>query len=190
MTKREIRKIELEKRIQLPPEELQGRSLQIAEKFTHFAYPTHLEYLLSYYPLRERNEFDVSLCERILKEKWSAIQIAWPKITPDTTLMEAHLVEKSKLFIKNKFNILEPLDGDVVSPPLIDIIFVPLVAFDNRGFRVGYGRGFYDRFLPGCRPDVIKIGFSFFQPVDGIDDINEFDVPLNLCITPTGIYEF
>ena len=96
----------------------------------------------------------------------------------------------NKLFIKNRFNILEPLNGDVIPPEMLDLIFVPLLAFDRKGFRVGYGRGFYDRYLPACRRDVVKVGFSFFDPVDKIDDINEFDVPLNLCITPTCIYEF
>ena len=125
-----------------------------------------------------------------LKETNGSIKVAWPKIAFPTSTMEAHLIEQNKLFIKNKFNILEPLDGDIVPPDLLDIIFVPLIAFDNKGFRVGYGRGFYDRYLPACRPNAIKIGFSFFEAVDRIDDINEFDVPLNLCITPTCIYEF
>ena len=189
MTKKEIRKIELEKRIQLSPEELQSKTGLITQKFSQFEYPSS-QYLLSYYPLKERNEFDVSLCENILKEKNPSIQVAWPKITLDTTTMEAHLIENNKLFIKNKFNILEPLDGDIISQENVDIVFVPLIAFDRNGFRVGYGKGFYDRYLPGCRRDVLKIGFSFFEAVDRIDDINEFDVPLNLCITPTGIYEF
>ena len=70
------------------------------------------------------------------------------------------------------------------------MVFVPMVAFDMKGYRVGYGKGFYDRYLPRCRPDVIKIGFSFFDPVDNIKDIADFDVPLNFCITPSRIYEF
>ncbi|HKH63539.1 MAG TPA: 5-formyltetrahydrofolate cyclo-ligase, partial [Flavitalea sp.] len=116
--------------------------------------------------------------------------IAWPRIALHSTGMDAHLIEENKLFIKNKFNILEPLDGELIVPEVLDVIFVPLIAFNRNGFRVGYGRGFYDRYLPGCRSDVIKVGFSFFDAVDRIDDINEFDVPLNLCITPTCIYEF
>jgi 5-formyltetrahydrofolate cyclo-ligase len=68
--------------------------------------------------------------------------------------------------------------------------FVPLVAFDRKGFRIGYGKGYYDRYLKRCRPSIPMIGFSFFDPVERIRDINEFDVPLSLCITPSGIYEF
>jgi 5-formyltetrahydrofolate cyclo-ligase len=189
MKKSEIRKIELKKRIQLSKEEMQEMTNSIVNQF-HNLQLQSINYLLSYYPLKERNEFDVSICEKTVKGKHPSVKIAWPKIVNKASLMEAHLVGHEKLFIKNKFNILEPLDGDVVTPELFDIVFVPLIAFDMKGYRVGYGKGFYDRFLPGCRSDVAKIGFSFFEAVDEIEDIDEFDVPLNLCITPTCIYEF
>jgi 5-formyltetrahydrofolate cyclo-ligase len=67
---------------------------------------------------------------------------------------------------------------------------VPLVIVDSGGNRIGYGKGFYDRYLSSCRTETVKIGFSFFEPVGLIKDINQFDVPLNLCITPLRIYEF
>ena len=190
MTKKDIRKIELEKRIRLSPQELHDKTGLIVSQFKNWTHPSAVEVLLSYYPLKERNEFDVSICEQVIKEKIPLVKVAWPKITLNNYSMEAHLIERNKLFIKNKFNILEPLDGDVVPAESIDIVFVPLIAFDKKGFRIGYGRGFYDRYLPGCRVNVVKIGFSFFDAIDKIDDINEFDVPLNLCITPTWIYEF
>ena len=189
MTKREIRKIELEKRLHLSDEEVTHKTLLIARQFQELHY-TAINYLLSYYPLRERNEFDVSVCEKSVKARFPSVQIAWPKMILNSSNMEAHLTDNHKLFIKNKFNILEPLNGEAVPPELIDMIFVPQIAFSRKGFRVGYGRGFYDRYLPFCRTDVVKIGFSFFDPVEEIDDINEFDVPLNLCITPTCTYEF
>jgi 5-formyltetrahydrofolate cyclo-ligase len=55
---------------------------------------------------------------------------------------------------------------------------------------VGYGKGCYDRFLALCRPDIIKIGFSYFEPINEISDTDKFDIPLNYCITPERIYEF
>jgi 5-formyltetrahydrofolate cyclo-ligase len=65
-----------------------------------------------------------------------------------------------------------------------------LLAFDTRGYRVGYGKGYYDRFLTECRPDVIKVGLSFFEPEKQIDDINRFDIPLNYCVTPQQVFQF
>jgi 5-formyltetrahydrofolate cyclo-ligase len=188
MTKKEIRRFELQKRIQLTAQELENKTEEIILQFNNLTLPT-VNYLLSYHPLKEHNEFNVATCDQIIREKYPAVNIAWPRILFNTA-MEAVLAEKDKLFIKNKYNILEPVDGTFVSPHLIDIIFVPLVSFDKNGYRVGYGKGFYDRYLPLCREDTLKIGFSFFEARDKIDDINEFDVPLNLCITPTCIYEF
>jgi len=150
----------------------------------------NLYYLLSYYPLIERNEFDVTECQNILQAKIPRVKIAWPKILGDGVSMEAHLLSDNQHFEKNIYNIPEPVEGTVLEPAHIDVVFVPLLAFDKKGFRVGYGKGFYDRYLPLCRPNLIKIGFSFFEAVDRIADINEFDVPLNYCITPIRLYEF
>jgi len=77
-----------------------------------------------------------------------------------------------------------------VSESEIDLIFVPLLAFDETGNRVGYGKGFYDKFLTKCRPDAIKVGLSYFEAIDRISDSEQFDIPLNYCITPQRIYEF
>jgi len=70
------------------------------------------------------------------------------------------------------------------------LALIPLLAFDQHGYRVGYGKGYYDKFLSQCREDVVKIGLSFFEPVDNIDDINQFDISLNYCVTPQQVYEF
>ena len=64
------------------------------------------------------------------------------------------------------------------------------VAFDEKGFRIGYGKGFYDKYLADCSIDCLKVGFCYFEPVDSIEDSKEFDVPLNLCITPQNVYVF
>jgi 5-formyltetrahydrofolate cyclo-ligase len=69
-------------------------------------------------------------------------------------------------------------------------VFIPLLAFDKSGHRVGYGAGYYDRFLSKCKPDCLKVGLSFFEPVDEISDADEFDVKLNHCVTPSKIWTF
>jgi 5-formyltetrahydrofolate cyclo-ligase len=71
----------------------------------------------------------------------------------------------------------------------IDLVIVPLLAFDKYGNRVGYGKGFYDRFLSKCRSNVIKVGVSFFEPADRITDINPLDIRLDYCITPTRVWK-
>ena len=70
------------------------------------------------------------------------------------------------------------------------MVFVPLLTFDRDGYRIGYGKGFYDKYLAGCREDCIKAGFSYFEPIDSIEDLHEFDISLDLCITPQNVYVF
>ncbi len=91
---------------------------------------------------------------------------------------------------KNEYNIPEPIDGIEVPTSKIEVVFVPLLAFDKAGHRAGYGKGFYDKFLSECKPETIKIGLSFFEAEAVIDDVFENDVKLDYCVTPNGIYQF
>jgi len=100
------------------------------------------------------------------------------------------LADDATRFLQNGFGTHEPETGEILSPDTIDIIFVPLLCFDKKGYRVGYGKGYYDRYLAACKPDCIRVGFSYFEPIDEIPDKHEFDVPLSLCMTPQSIYVF
>lgn len=91
---------------------------------------------------------------------------------------------------KNHYNIPEPMDGIEISNNKIEVIFIPLLAFDTLGNRVGYGKGFYDRFLSECNPETIKIGLSFFEAEDNIEDVFKSDVKLDFCVTPNKTYSF
>lgn len=91
---------------------------------------------------------------------------------------------------ESKYGIPEPLHGNIIAPEEIDLVFVPLLAFDTTGNRVGYGAGFYDRFLTNCRKDILKVGLAISKPIDSIIGTNEFDIPLDLCITHEKLYDF
>ena len=189
MLKKSIRELYLKKRLSLTDSDWIGQSNCIVSNFKTVGLEP-IKCLLSYSTLIDRKEFDITPCVAIIKSTCPEVEIGWPRIEPDLLSMEAHQVSEDGLFAKNKFNILEPINGKIIIPESIDAAFVPLVAFDNRGYRVGYGKGYYDRYLKRCRANLVKIGFSFFEPIDQIKDINHFDVPLDLCITPSRIYEF
>ena len=102
-----------------------------------------------------------------------------------------HFMFTSKDHLKlNSWGIMEPIEGENIKPTEIDMVIVPLLAFDKKGNRLGYGGGFYDRFLSQCRPDVMKIGLSFFSPEEEDLPNEDTDIPLNFCVTPSKIYEF
>ena len=101
----------------------------------------------------------------------------------DNTLSHFYLEEDTVLSL-NKFGVLEPVAAELVEENKLDLIFIPMLISDDKKFRVGYGKGFYDRFLSNCRKDAKFIGLNFFPPITAIEDKNEFDIPLHQVIYP------
>ena len=146
--------------------------------------------LFSYWPMEHHSEPNVELMARFLRFMIPEIQIAYPVINNIEVSMKAILTDEHTDFKMNEWGMTEPIGNDEILSQQLDLIFIPLLAFDNKGFRVGYGKGYYDRYLANCKKEAVKIGFSYFEPIDQISDTNQFDVPLNYCITPQHIYEF
>ena len=135
----------------------------------------------------EKKEIHTDPLISLLREKNKTIVV--PKIAGNSNLQHFELQKDSKL-LKNKWGIPEPSGGTTVNEELIEVVFIPLLAFDKQGHRVGYGKGYYDKFLERCRTDVIKIGLSLFEATENISDISEMDMALDHCVTPLKIYSF
>ena len=90
----------------------------------------------------------------------------------------------------NNFGIREPISSIQNDPDILEVIIIPLLIFDRNGNRVGYGGGYYDRFLANTGVNVLKIGLSLFDPVDKIQDIEKHDISLDYIITPKQVYDF
>jgi 5-formyltetrahydrofolate cyclo-ligase len=189
MVKSRIRQEYLAMRNNLDAHEQKTLEEKIVEQFGSLSLQG-ISHLLSYYPIPSRKEFNATVCENLLKLENPSLHIYWPRLNEADKTMEAVEINKETQLIKNKYDIFEPAGTIYAQPQIIDAVFVPLIAFDTKGFRVGYGKGYYDRYLKRCAQDVVKIGFSYFDAIDAIEDINEFDVPLNYCITPMRVYEF
>lgn len=147
-------------------------------------------FLLSYWPIEDNHEPNTHLFTDYFEFRNPDLIVCYPKTDFEKHSMVAVQSNDDTRFRKNRYNIYEPESGDFVEPQGMDIVFVPILAFDRKGYRVGYGKGFYDRYLQQCRKDCIKIAFSYFDPIPSIDDPHEFDVPLDLCVTPTTVYAF
>ncbi|MCG9792012.1 5-formyltetrahydrofolate cyclo-ligase [Flavobacterium algicola] len=174
-------------RLALSTEEVEERSLAIANQLITFPI-WDKTYFHIFLPIAEYNEVDTELILHLLSGKDKEIVIS--KADFDSRIMTHYLLTDNTKIKKNEYNIPEPVDGLEVPSLKIDVVFVPLLAFDQKGHRVGYGKGFYDKFLSECRPDTIKIGLSFFDSEPFIDDVFEGDIALNYCITPNKIYKF
>lgn len=132
------------------------------------------------------NELDTSSIINKLKSEQKIIIV--PKIS-NNELVHIAINDETE-FGLNEFGIKEPNDGNHFIIENLDIIFIPLLAFDIEGHRVGYGKGYYDRFLKLTKNSTLKIGLSFFDPINKILDIDDNDVKLDYCVTPKQVHKF
>ena len=135
----------------------------------------------------DKGEVDTSYLLTILQGRDKEVII--PKMLPDRQL-EHYLLTDNTPLQANKFGIPEPLSGITVDPKKIEVVFLPLLIFDRKGYRVGYGGGYYDRFLAQCPESTVKVGLSFFDPVEAISDLNDHDIVMDFALTPKASYEF
>ncbi|MFS4492509.1 5-formyltetrahydrofolate cyclo-ligase [Maribacter sp. 2308TA10-17] len=186
MLKKDLRLQYTALRKDVSPHSLLNSSLSIANKLLALDI-WHFDYYHIFLPITSKNEVDTSFILSILQGKDKNIVL--PKVKAERSLKHILLTDNTKLMV-NSWGVPEPLDGIEVPIEKIDVVFVPLLAFDKTGNRVGYGKGFYDVFLSNCRKDVIKIGLSLFTVEDKITDVSENDIPLDHCVTPEEIYSF
>jgi 5-formyltetrahydrofolate cyclo-ligase len=190
MTKSALRTIYKDKRSALSEKDRMKLDDLILIQFQKLPLPDDLGSLLSYWPIQQHNEVNTLPISDFVQFRIPGLQLAYPRIDHATVSMQAVIVNDDTEYEMNRHGISEPVGGTELEPQYVDMIFVPMLAYDKRGYRVGYGKGFYDRYLKLCRNDVIKVAFSYFDPEPLISDVNEFDIPLNFAITPESIYEF
>ncbi|HXI00136.1 MAG TPA: 5-formyltetrahydrofolate cyclo-ligase [Sphingobacteriaceae bacterium] len=190
MTKASLRKDYLEKRLNLTRSRYWHLNDALLEQFKTYNWHLH-ECIHVYLPIADYKEIDTFSVLSYFKEFHPNLNVVIPKTDFKKISMKNILYDtKYTILGRNKYGIPEPIHGKVILSEKIDAVLLPLLAFDLKGNRVGYGKGFYDRFLAGCKPETVKIGLSFFDPVDQISDMNEFDVQMNMCITPEKIWKF
>jgi 5-formyltetrahydrofolate cyclo-ligase len=191
MKKFELRKYYLSKRKAISAEEMAIKSQQITDLFFQKFDLSTIKNIHTFLPIIKHNEIDTFLIIRYLQQNSPQINIVIPKIIPEKSELENYLFNEKDL-IENPWGILEPSGENSIKilPEQIDLVIIPLLIFDKNGNRVGYGKGFYDRFLQQCKPETLKIGLCLEEPIEMIEDVNEFDVKMDFCITPNKIYEF
>ncbi len=196
MTKSELRTQFRAMRMSLPVAEVDRRSQQIADRVLHFLHVRFADrpfVLHTFLPIERQHEINTQLVISTVWEQFPQAAIAVPVTDTVSGLMQHYRIGTDTPLVKNRLGIPEPaiLSPDTQIPnTTFDVVLVPLLAFDWAGQRVGYGGGYYDRFLAECRPDCLKIGLSLFGPVDVISGVWPGDVPLDGCITPDELYLF
>jgi len=185
--KKELRKIYKARRKDLSENQIEDLSLAISNQLLKLPIWNYTFYHI-FLAIEEQKEVNTDYILNILSGKDKNILIS--KSDFETGDMMHFLLTDNTVIKKNSYNIPEPVDGIEISNDKIEVVFIPLLAFDKLGNRVGYGKGFYDRFLTNCNPKTIKIGFSFFEAEAEISDVFESDVRLDYCVTPEEVYKF
>jgi 5-formyltetrahydrofolate cyclo-ligase len=189
-SKAELRRAYLAKRESLSDADRAEASSRIAESLSRAFDLDTVGMLHIFLSMTAAGEVDTSFIIRRVRRDHLRTAIVVPRIDrPSGNLESVEFTADTELYV-NRWGIREPIGGRIVPPGEVDLVVVPLLCFDLRGHRVGYGKGYYDRFLAKCRPTVRKAGVSFFDPVDEISDIHAGDIALDLVITARRVWTF
>ncbi|MAB47100.1 MAG: 5-formyltetrahydrofolate cyclo-ligase [Flavobacteriaceae bacterium] len=187
MTKSELRKKYKALRKSLSIDQADDFSLAIANQLLQLDIWDKSFYHI-FLSIEEQKEINTEYILNILAGKDKNIVIS--KSNFKNLSLTHYLLTDSTRIKKNHYNIPEPIDGIEINSSQVEVVFVPLLAFDKTGNRVGYGKGFYDRFLSKCKPETIKIGLSFFEVEEEVFETDDNDVSLDYCVTPNRVYQF
>jgi 5-formyltetrahydrofolate cyclo-ligase len=187
MNKAAIRKKYKTLRQNLSQDDIDEMSLKIANKLLQMPV-WDKTYFHVFLPITEQREVNTEFILHVLSGKDKEIIVSRSDFH-NLGMTHFLLTENTKIR-NNQYNIPEPVNGLEVPAQKIEVVFVPLLAYDKKGNRVGYGKGFYDRFLSQCSTGTLKIGLSFFEAEENIEPVDVNDIKLNYCITPQQIHEF
>lgn len=190
MQKAEARKIYLAKRQALS----EADTAQLSERmsllfFQHFDL-REVQTLHIFLSATSKKEVQTNPIIRQVWKHYKHIQLLVPKVDLESGKLLHYYFTPTTLLHPSKFGIPEPQDAKLYEEKNIDLVILPLLCFDKRGYRLGYGKGHYDDFLALLPRQPLKIGLSFFDPVELLEDVYEGDIKLTHCISPQKLYQF
>ena len=185
MNKSKLRILYKQKRAQLTEVEIEQISLQILEHLKTMKIWENSVFHV-FVPIAKNHEINTfHLIDYLFTQQKSVVvpkvegfEMLNCKISPDVN------------WTTGKFGVPEPLEFEFIDYERIDVVIIPMLICDKKGNRVGYGGGYYDRFLEKLHPDTLKIGLNFFSPISEIEDVEIFDVPLDYCVSGEEILSF
>ena len=187
MNKKALRTLYKQKRATISAEQQALLSQQIAQQALGLPI-WDKQVFHSFLSIISFGEVDTSYLIRLLQERGKTLVVS--RTLMETVRMEHFRYDPSQIEANNKWHIPEPQGGIPIKSEEIEVVFVPLLAYDTKGNRVGYGKGFYDIFLEECKKDTLKVGLSFFPPEPLIEDVREGDIALDYVVTPERVFKF
>ena len=189
-TKGELRKQYKEKRKALGEAQRAQLSKKIARRFVEEIALWGQEKVFVFLPIERFAEIDTYALIDTLRKQYPVLQLVLSRTELGGTALHTFRWTANTQIHINEWGIPEPEGGPEVPANEIDLAIIPLLAYDLQGHRVGYGKGYYDRFLAQCRPGMRRIGLSFFTPEAEIADTDAHDIPLDACVPPEQVIFF
>lgn len=186
MKKKDLRKVMLAKREKLSLLEVQAKSHQINQQLIFFSAYLSAKTILTYLPIKNEPDTLPTINNAWQQKKEVLIPVTQTEIK---TLLLSKLEDLHEL-TKGVYDLLTPKPEylRITDPEAVDFCLLPGLAFDHQGYRLGYGGGYFDRFLPKLRVDCLKVALAYeFQILDNLPR-TELDIPVDLIITESGIY--
>ena len=173
--KSQLRKLALQKRKELDVQTLSERIMNNLYSLEEYK---RAKNVLTYFPLKY--EVQTQACLKDDLKTWYL-----PRVTGDD--LEVCLYDKEQLS-KGNFNILEPTNEKMQDLNFINLVIIPCVAADKKGYRIGYGKGYYDRFLPNLPKSCKKVLLVYSNLL--FDDVfhSDFDVCSDIVVTDKEIF--
>jgi len=190
MTKAEARIAAKARRAGLSDAEVTRLSADITSVFLHDVSLEAIRSINCFLPLQKHREPDTRLILEALHGQSKSLTLSIPYVDSASQTIQAVCWYPGMEMVSGPYGTASPKSIKPVPSDTLDLILVPLLAFDSQGYRVGYGGGYYDRFLQTCNPCAQKIGISFWDESVTLDDVWQGDVPLTSCLTPKGLIRF
>jgi len=157
-------------------------SQEICENFNKQDFYKFSKNILSFYPFN--NEIDLRKLYEDNSKNWCL-----PRVDMSSRGLIIHRYHYNDTLVKNKWGVFEPYEGqEVIDPATIDIAIIPALMVDKKGYRLGYGAGFYDRFIPGLRQDCLKVTPVPEKLFVEVLPYDHWDIPVDKVITQKDFY--
>lgn len=189
MDKQSLRKQYKHKRLALTAEETDTLSKKICDQLIQVILDDET-LVHSFLPMKKWNEVDTFHFIHHSYQHYPNRKIATSISDFNDGSLSHVLINPTSVFKESTFGILEPSSGAEIDLSEISVVLIPLLCCDMHGNRIGYGKGFYDRFLTQCKPETVFIGLSFFEPLAESISAESHDIPLNMLVTPQKVYTF
>ena len=178
----------MEQRRALTIEDRIQKSQSIAEHYFSLFETEHPEVVHLFLPMPSKAEVDTRFILQRINQQYPHVKTVTSVIAEDQVSLLTIEVRMDTPLALNTWGIPEPITRIIFPEKKIQEVLTPLLAMDSAGYRLGYGKGFYDRFFSRCSTSVKRTGINFFPVVYDELPKDSWDVPLHRLLSAENLF--